>query len=91
VGGLPQQIRKAEPYRQRLGLLGKGPPLRVGAGEVAIQSAVLAFFGQGDELVINPAIAKEHQETHYLSGTGLSKFRQNWKKWQAAEKKRREE
>lgn len=55
------------------------------------KTAVLAFFGQGDELVINPAIAKEHQETHYLSGTGLSKFRQNWKKWQAAEKKRREE
>ena len=52
---------------------------------------MLAFFGQGDELLINPAIAKEHQETHYLSGTGLSKFRQNWKKWQAAEKKRREE
>lgn len=55
------------------------------------KTAVLAFFGQGDEMVINPAIAREHEETHYLSGTGLSKFRQNWKKWQAAEKKRREQ
>lgn len=50
------------------------------------KSAILAVFGQGDELVINPAIAKINLQSSYLSGSALSKFRQNWKKWKAADK-----
>ena len=51
-----------------------------------LKSAVLAVFGMGDELVINPAIAKINLQSSYLSGSALSKFRQNWKKWKAADK-----
>lgn len=54
------------------------------------KTAVLAVFGQGDELVLDPTAPKEALQSSYLSGPGLSKFRQNWKKWKAEAKKRQE-
>lgn len=47
--------------------------------------AVLALFDQAEEVVLNPAVSKEIVQTSFLNGTGLNKFRQNWKKWQAEE------
>lgn len=55
------------------------------------KSALLAVFDVADEVVLNPAIAKENLSTNYLSGSGLTKFRQNWKKWKAEEAKRLQE
>ena len=55
------------------------------------KTAILARFDQGEEVVIDPGVAKEIVHTTYLSGSGLSKFRQNWKKWQDEEAKRRRE
>lgn len=52
------------------------------------RSAILAAFGQGDELLLDPGAPREQLQNNYLSGAGLNKFRQNWKKWKAAEKKR---
>lgn len=55
------------------------------------RTALLAAFGQGDELVLDPAVPKEAVHSSYLSGPGLSKFRQNWKKWKAEVKKRQDQ
>lgn len=52
------------------------------------RTAILAVFGKGDELILDPAASREQQQSTYLSGPGLTKFRQNWKKWKAEEKKR---
>ncbi|MCE1180744.1 MAG: hypothetical protein LWW81_00295 [Rhodocyclales bacterium] len=49
------------------------------------KAAILAVFDQAQEVVLNPSVAKEIVQTSYLSGNGLSKFRQNWKKWRAEE------
>lgn len=55
------------------------------------KTAILAMFDQGEEVLLNPVVAKKIVQTSFLSGTGLSKFRQNWKKWQAEERSRRPE
>lgn len=52
------------------------------------KSAILAVFELGKEILIDPTVEKQNLTTNYLSGTGLNKFRQNWKKWQAEEEKR---
>ena len=52
---------------------------------VVPKSAILAVFEAGDEVVVDPRIAKQQVTTNYLSGVGLTKFRQNWKKWKTAE------
>lgn len=49
------------------------------------KSAILAAFGVGKEVVIDPRVTKQNVVNNFLSGPGLSKFRQNWKKWKAAE------
>jgi hypothetical protein len=52
------------------------------------KQALLAMFDIRDEVVIDPRVPKLNVKTHYLSGTGLIKFRKNWKKWQEAQEER---
>ena len=52
------------------------------------KTAILAVFDHRDEIVIDPSAEKQNLTTNYLNGPGLTKFRQNWKKWQAEEEKR---
>jgi hypothetical protein len=52
------------------------------------KEAILALFEPGQEVIINPSVPKQEIRTNFLSGTGLTKFRQNWKKWKADEAKR---
>ena len=49
------------------------------------KQALLAVFDIGQAVVVNPAVAKAEVKTNFLSGAGLAKFRQNWKKWKAEE------
>lgn len=55
---------------------------------VVARDAVLAVFDAGQEVVIHPEVPKENLTRNFLSGTGLTKFRQNWKKWQGEEAKK---
>ena len=48
-------------------------------------SAILAVFDFAQEVVVDPTIPKENVSTNFLNGSGLTKFRQNWKKLQAEE------
>ncbi|MEY2631748.1 MAG: hypothetical protein RIR00_402 [Pseudomonadota bacterium] len=52
------------------------------------KTAILAAFEPGQELIIHPGATKSELSSNFLSGSGLSKFRQNWKKWQQAEQQR---
>lgn len=52
------------------------------------RQAILAVFEPGQEIVVDPAFPKQEIRTNFLSGTGLTKFRQNWKKWKAEEARR---
>jgi hypothetical protein len=52
------------------------------------KQALLATLDIRDEVVIDPRIPKLNPSTQYLSGTGLIKFRKNWKKWQEAQEER---
>ena len=52
------------------------------------KSAILAVFEEGDELIVDPAAEKQQLTRNFLSGSGLVKFRQNWKKWHAEEEAR---
>lgn len=47
--------------------------------------ALLAVFDIAQAVVIDPTVAKEDLSTNFLSGPGLNKFRQNWKKLRAEE------
>lgn len=52
------------------------------------KTALLAVFEPGAEVLIDPTVAKAGLTTNFLSGSGLAKFRQNWKKWQAEQAER---
>lgn len=49
------------------------------------KTALLAVFEGGDEVLIDPRVAKLNVTNNFLKGTSLNKFRQNWKKWKADE------
>lgn len=49
------------------------------------KTALLACFEPDDEVIIHPGVDKQDLSENYLSGSGLDKFRSNWKKWHRAQ------
>lgn len=55
------------------------------------KAAILAVFDEAREIVVDPTFEKAEINTSFLNGPGLTKFRQNWKKWQTEEAKKMRE